>query len=46
MFGVNLSLKSLDSLSTVGLSLRKKNDMLRKVISIDGNYQEKPTQRF
>ena len=31
MFGVNLSLKSLDSLSTVGLSLRKKNDMLSKL---------------
>ena len=36
MFGVNLSLKIDDSSSTVGLSLRKKNNMLRKVISVDG----------
>ena len=36
MFGVNLSLKTPDSSSTVGLSLRKKNNILRKVVSIDG----------
>ena len=46
MFGVNLSLKSLDSLSTVGLSLRKKNDMLRKVISIDGKLSKKSNPKI
>ena len=46
MFGVNLSLKSLDSLSTVGLSLRKKNDMLRKVISIDGKLSKKTNPKI
>ena len=46
MFGVNLSLKFLDSLSTVGLSLRKKNDMLRKVISIDGKLSKKSNPKI
>ena len=46
MFGVNLSLKTLDSTSTVGLSLRKKNNIFRKVVSIDGKISKQSNPKI
>lgn len=46
MFGVNLSLKTFDSSSTVGLSLRKKNNILKKIVSINGKISEKSNPKI
>ena len=46
MFGVNLSLKTYDSSSTVGLSLRKKNNILKKIVSINGKISKKSNPKI
>ena len=46
MFGVNLSLKTFDSSSTVGLSLRKKNNIIKKIVSINGKISEKSNPKI